>query len=652
MVHLPHPGFRASTIVGWILAAALAAAACGSTSTETVTGPNEPKCAVSLTAPAAAIDAGGGSGTVTVTTQPECAWTAAAEASWIASLNPAQGQGSGEVRFQIGANPSGSAREGAIVINNQRAIIRQAASVCQFGVTASATQFPAAGGAGTISVTSPGGCAWTASSDVSWIAVSPVSGAGGGNITFTVALNTGAGRAGTITAGGIAVTIAQDGPGSPAPPPPAACTISLQPPSTSVAAAGGPGTVGVTAGCAWTASSNVPWITFTTPTSGNGNGSVGFNVAANTSVTGRVGSLTIGSATFTVNQAGASGQSCTITIIPTSQAVGSGATNGINVSVGTATGCTWTATSNATWITIAAGGSGSGNGTVTLNVAANTAGARNGTVTIGGQTFTVTQAAAPPPPCTYSINPTSQQVAADGATGQSVAVSTAAGCTWAATSNAPSWLTITAGASGNGSGNVTFNIAANTGTARSGTLTIAGQTFTVNQAAPACSYQINPTSLTVGADPISGLTVGVTAPAGCLWSATSNAGFLDITGGSSGNGSGTVTYRVSEYKGSGSRQGTLTIASQTFTVTQVQCSATIDPQSQAVPKAGGTFSVAVTTQLGCQWSVQGKPSWITIISGASGTGNGTVSYLVLSNTGAPRSDTMSIAGRNFTVNQQ
>jgi predicted ATPase len=49
-------------------------------------------------------------------------------------------------------------------------------------------------------------------------------------------------------------------------------------------------------------------------------------------------------------------------------------------------------------------------------------------------------------------------------------------------SNAPSWITITAGANGTGNGTVTFSIAANTtGAQRTGTLTIAGRTYTVTQ---------------------------------------------------------------------------------------------------------------------------------------------------------------------------
>jgi hypothetical protein len=72
---------------------------------------------------------------------------------------------------------------------------------------------------------------------------------------------------------------------------------------------------------------------------------------------------------------------------------------------------------------------------------------------------------------------------AAGATGQRVTVTAnAAWYAWTATSNVP-WLTITAGASATCSGTVTYNVAANGGNERVGTLTIGGQTFTVVQSA-------------------------------------------------------------------------------------------------------------------------------------------------------------------------
>ena len=164
-----------------------------------------------------------------------------------------------------------------------------------------------------------------------------------------------------------------------------------------------------------------------------------------------------------------------------------------------------------------------GYGSVSFTVEANTAAVRTGTMTITGQTFTVTQAAPPPPPpppqppsCTYTIAPTSESIADAGGTGTAITVTAGGTCAWTAISSA-SWITITAGAAGTGNGSVIFIVAVNTGAARTGTIAIGGQTFTVNQAAappmPTCSYTLAASSASVSDVGGTGF-VSVTAPAG------------------------------------------------------------------------------------------------------------------------------------------
>lgn len=90
------------------------------------------------------------------------------------------------------------------------------------------------------------------------------------------------------------------------------------------------------------------------------------------------------------------------------------------------------------------------------------------------------------------------------------------------------WITITSGSSSTGNGSVGYSVAANTNTtSRSGTLTIAGQTFTVNQAGAACTYSISPTSTSAGSTGGTG-SVTVTAGSDCAWSTASNAGWMVI----------------------------------------------------------------------------------------------------------------------------
>jgi len=60
-------------------------------------------------------------------------------------------------------------------------------------------------------------------------------------------------------------------------------------------------------------------------------------------------------------------------------------------------------------------------------------------------------------------------------------VTASAGCARTASSNA-TWITVTAGTPGSGGGSVQFSVDVNaTGAPRSGTITIAGQAFTISQ---------------------------------------------------------------------------------------------------------------------------------------------------------------------------
>jgi uncharacterized repeat protein (TIGR01451 family) len=87
---------------------------------------------------------------------------------------------------------------------------------------------------------------------------------------------------------------------------------------------------------------------------------------------------------------------------------------------------------------------------------------------------------------------------AGGATNVSV-TSASGACTWNAVSNNTDFITITGGSSGSGSGTVNLNIAANTtGTSRTGTLTVAGQTVTIFQRALPVITWNNPANIVYG----------------------------------------------------------------------------------------------------------------------------------------------------------
>ncbi|HEX8396142.1 MAG TPA: FG-GAP-like repeat-containing protein [Pyrinomonadaceae bacterium] len=167
---------------------------------------------------------------------------------------------------------------------------------------------------------------------------------------------------------------------------------------------------------------------------------------------------------------------CSYSINPTSQVFPVIGGNG-TVAVNTTGECAWTATTTQPWITITSGGSGTGAGTVSFAVAPNSGPARTGTILIGGQTFTVSQ----PNGCTYSVAPNNAGFTAAGGNGNLNLIASNPGCTWTATSNFP-WITLN-NTSGSGSATISFSVQPNTGPARAGTITVGGQTFTVNQTA-------------------------------------------------------------------------------------------------------------------------------------------------------------------------
>ncbi len=80
------------------------------------------------------------------------------------------------------------------------------------------------------------------------------------------------------------------------------------------------------------------------------------------------------------------------------------------------------------------------------------------------------------------------------------------------------------------------------------------------------------------------------------------------------------------------------------------CTYAISPSSASFPSSGGSGSVSITTQAGCNWGTSASASWITINSG-SGIGSGTMRYTVSPNTGITRSDSLTVAGNVFTVSE-
>lgn len=208
-----------------------------------------------------------------------------------------------------------------------------------------------------------------------------------------------------------------------------------------------------------------------------------------------------------------------------------------------------------------------------------------------------------PGTCTFQLSTLSLGIGSAGGNG-SVSVVAPSGCGWTAASN-DSWLSITSGTPGNGNGTINFTVAANSGAARQGTLTVAGDTFVVNQTAaggpgpltissPAnlpSAILNSPYSTTLGA-------TGGTPP--YTWSITGNlpAGLTlnPTTGAIAGTPTapGTFTFQATVTDASNTRQlqgFTLAVqttgSSLTITTTSLPNGAVGTPYSQGLTSSGG-----------------------------------------------------------------
>ncbi len=207
--------------------------------------------------------------------------------------------------------------------------------------------------------------------------------------------------------------------------------------------------------------------------------------------------------------------------------------------VQTQAGCQWGAVASDWWITVN-NNNGNGSGTVGYSVAANTTGStRTGTITVRGQIFTITQAGFT---CVYVITPLSSDAPESGGTFQ-FTVDTQDGCLWFPQTN-DFWLWAYNGVR-SGSGAVEYTVQPNNAGMRTGTITVAGQTFTVRQPGRNCTYSVSPTSFEISAAGIRNGQFVVNTQPGCTWSFSGGSNYVYFPDGSGGGvGPGTKSFIV------------------------------------------------------------------------------------------------------------
>lgn len=116
----------------------------------------------------------------------------------------------------------------------------------------------------------------------------------------------------------------------------------------------------------------------------------------------------------------------------------------------------------------------------------------------------------------------------------------------------------------------------------------------------------------------------VVAPSGCKWTPNASASWISLTS-YGGPGAGALAINVAPNTGK-ARTGSVTIGGEHINVSQAKsgCTYALSTNGLSFPQTGGTQNVSVTAGSGCGWAVTGLPLWLTVTSGANGTGKGTV----------------------------
>ena len=421
----------------------------------------------------------------------------------------------------------GAVRSGTINVNGLTFTITQnsgqvalnqeqfASETCSINLTSASSGgdiqiVPYTGGnIGSLTINTDANCQWTAISSKPWINIPSSVEQGTKTISYNVGQFAGnIPRSAEIAVNGRLFTIIQT------PKFPQEWGLNISPSNSSVfSSAGGDGNFSVSisregrwttcvpnpkdliANCSPPSSPN-SWVEL--PVSPNNSGSdedriSRFRIKPNQDLLQRTGAIVIGDKVYIVTQQGTGNQnSCNFQLNSDSLTVGSGANEKGSFSLKTGVGCTWQASSSdSSWLEIT-GGSGNGDGTISFQTkSTNSASAsRSANITVGGKMFSVTQNGGQQQ-CGYRIEPGFQNIS-ESSTAGTVTISVAQGCNWLASSNV-GWLTIVPGTqTGNSNGQVNFVAQPNsTAIARTGAITIAGQTFIVNQSAGSSPQNTN-----------------------------------------------------------------------------------------------------------------------------------------------------------------
>ena len=173
------------------------------------------------------------------------------------------------------------------------------------------------------------------------------------------------------------------------------------------------------------------------------------------------------------------------------------------------------------------------------------------------------------PICAFSVSQLGVYVPARGGS-VNIDIGAPSGCSWFANAS-ETWMRIVSNESGSGDSSLALEVRENvSGSARLGTISVAGHSVTVVQdggLGDACGFSIAPLFESFSASGGTG-AFNVSGDTRCAWQAVSNASWISVTSTAVGIGNGTVSYSVAPNVSPFGRNGSITIGGQTFSIKQ------------------------------------------------------------------------------------
>lgn len=174
-----------------------------------------------------------------------------------------------------------------------------------------------------------------------------------------------------------------------------------------------------------------------------------------------------------------------------------------------------------------------------------------------------------------------------------------------------------------------------------------------------CSVSVSTTNSTVPATGGTGV-LKIATERECSWTASADVAWITLNGPRDGFGPADIPFTVAANPTVASRRGALVVNGQRAELTQAPappppvpgpCAVSLAPSALTIGAAAGTGTIAVTAAASCGWNATSSATWLTIVAGNAGSGNGTIRFQAAANSGSSRVALVRVNDRTATVTQ-